>query len=367
MSLVFCPECGSKISSKACVCPQCGYCSSNQLMPISEQENCQFIQPFSCEVNLWNGQTEVVDLSYEDSKSLSKFFSKFENIKQVVPQLAILIEEMAKRKSVLMAKIDPYIQTLIDSGAYKFCIDKSGEILPTIMDETGFKHIVRLEKISQNQDVMQSFNNLSSQAMMVQLMNKIDLIENSIKMIGVDMQNDRIAKAEAAYLKLIQAKKIQDSYLRNIQVLNIVNDSIEARCILMKNFETKLKLIKDHSKKGIIKKLSEPLFKDKTNEAISCFEMIVAITNLVQVECEAYRMQGEINAAKEVLVEFKEFILKNELNNEDVLLLINEHVEHNSEKMVNEFIQIANGINDFEKRLTQNKINFLIEGYSNED
>ena len=34
MGLVYCPECGTKISDKASVCPFCGYRSSTKNMPM---------------------------------------------------------------------------------------------------------------------------------------------------------------------------------------------------------------------------------------------------------------------------------------------------------------------------------------------
>ena len=41
--MVFCPECGSKISSRACMCSKCGYVSVNYVVPISDQESCNYV------------------------------------------------------------------------------------------------------------------------------------------------------------------------------------------------------------------------------------------------------------------------------------------------------------------------------------
>lgn len=38
MSLILCPECGTKISDKARICPHCGFMSDDNLRPISEQD-----------------------------------------------------------------------------------------------------------------------------------------------------------------------------------------------------------------------------------------------------------------------------------------------------------------------------------------
>lgn len=293
MSIIFCPECGSKISNKATNCPHCGFVGDNSSLPICVQENCEFIPCFQYEIEAWNSDGNIIELSYNDNKTLVEYFGKFENIKHTMPEIANAIQQMAKKENILVAKLDPYIKTLIKTGQYKFCKDKAGNILPTLRDNSGFVHNCRLENMQINTNVAQSLSNLSSQAMMVQIMNKIDMLENSIKVIDMDLQNDRIAKAEACWLKLLQARKIQDSFLRNIQVLNVINDSIEARAILMKNFETKLNSLLNHNKSSELEKLTKIKFKPKI-EAQKCMNSLVAITNLVRVECEAYIMQGNM-------------------------------------------------------------------------
>ena len=359
MSIIFCPECGSKISNKAKTCPHCGYTSENSLLPISVQENCDFIPCFQYEIEPWNSNCEIIEISYNDNKTLVEYFGKFENIKHTMPEIANAIQQMAKKENILVAKLDPYIKTLIKTGQYKFCKDKAGNILPTLRDSSGFVHNCRLENMQINTNVAQSLSNLSSQAMMVQIMNKIDMLENSIKVIDIDLQNDRIAKAEASWLKLLQARKIQDTFLRNIQVLNIINDSIEARAILMKNFETKLNSLLSHNNSSELEKLTNIKFKPKV-EAQKCMNALVSITNLVRVECEAYLMQGEYESAKESLKQFKTFIETNKLNDKEVLKLINEYVEFDCTNIVNDFIQISGNIEKLEIHFIENSKNILM-------
>ena len=46
MSMILCPECGSKISDKATMCPHCGFQSNNPLLPISVQDTYENIPVF---------------------------------------------------------------------------------------------------------------------------------------------------------------------------------------------------------------------------------------------------------------------------------------------------------------------------------
>ena len=44
MGLILCPECGARISSKARMCPQCGYFGDDPALPLSEQAPGEIVQ-----------------------------------------------------------------------------------------------------------------------------------------------------------------------------------------------------------------------------------------------------------------------------------------------------------------------------------
>ena len=43
MSLILCPECGTKISDRATKCPHCGFQSADAERPISEQDKYEIV------------------------------------------------------------------------------------------------------------------------------------------------------------------------------------------------------------------------------------------------------------------------------------------------------------------------------------
>ena len=53
MSLILCPECGTKISNKATACPHCGYVSSDSSLPISVQDTYEVVPIFSYDIVEW--------------------------------------------------------------------------------------------------------------------------------------------------------------------------------------------------------------------------------------------------------------------------------------------------------------------------
>ena len=230
MSLILCPECGTKISTKALVCPYCGYSSQNPSLPISEQENYEVLPTLVYEIEQWNPEKNDFPIaSFEDNRNLVQFFSSFKNIQSVLPDLAEIIKTMATDNSVMIAKIDPFIKKMIENGTFTFAIDKSGEILPTIRDSSGFVKQVRLEKTYLNPNITQTISNLNTHIAMAQILEELDFVGNAIQELHIEMQNERIARAESAREKLLQAFAIQNTRLREVAVMTIINAATEEK------------------------------------------------------------------------------------------------------------------------------------------
>lgn len=350
MSLILCPECGNKISDKATNCPNCGFHSADKLRPISEQDKYEIIPIFGYDIDEWKpNRGDLSVISYEDNKSLVQYFGNWETIKLKLPAVAEVISEMATKDHVLVAKMDSYVKKLIADGTYRFSIDKSGEILPTIRDANGFVKQVRLKDMSFSPNLTQSLNNLSTHAAMAQILDKIEFIGDSIREIHIELQNDRLALAESSRDKLKQAQRIQDARLRGIAMLEAINSATDAKRSLMRNFTQNLYFIAERSKKSDFELMIERKgTKEATQKAIDSFQTLVYLTNAVQVECEGYAMLGEYESCKECLEEFKAFIIDNRLDKRDTLLLLNENSSQKKINIVNEFSDIAKRITSFD-------------------
>lgn len=148
VSLIQCPECGSRISEKARTCPVCGYVSFDSLVPISEQETFISIPYVPSDDDRWN----IVPLSQEDNSKIAKFLSKYENLRVVAPGLATAIETLFASKPKLVADIREYTQSLINSGELTFSLDKVGNILPQLKnaDTQKISELIRLKEVSSN-------------------------------------------------------------------------------------------------------------------------------------------------------------------------------------------------------------------------
>lgn len=352
MSMILCPECGTKISDKATKCPHCGFQSADTERPISEQDRYEIVPIFEYDIEEWNpNRGDLSIISYEDNKSLVAYFGKWENIKIKLPAIAEVIGAMANKEHVMIAKMDQYVKGLIDQGVYRFTIDKQGEILPTIRDADGFVKQVRLEDMALTPNLTQSLNNLSTHAVMARILDEIEYVGDAIREIHIELQNDRLAMADSAKDKLKQARRIQDTKLREQYLLEVISSATDAKRVLMRNFSQNKNYVLERSQKSdlqlIMKFRGE---KDVSQKAIDAFQALVYITNAVQTECEGYAMLGEYEPCRECLNEFKTFILENKLNQRDTLLLLNENSSQKKIEVVDEFTDIANRISVFDMR-----------------
>lgn len=361
MSLILCPECGSKISDRATRCPNCGFESEDSSRPISEQDEYERFPFFEYTIEEWDPESETLRVfSYEDNKSFMDYFGNWESIKTKLPAIAEVIISLADKEHVMIAKMDGYVKSLIDKGDYYFTIDKNGEILPTIRDSHGFVKQVRLEDKAMTPNLTNSLNNLSTHAVMAQILDEIEYVGDAIREINIGLQNDRLAMADSSRDKLKQARLIQDSKLRETALIGVVNSATDAKRVLMRNFAHNLSHIEEHANQSDLQLLlSSKSEKDISTKAIDAFQSLIFITNVVQIECEGYAMLGEYGSCRECLIEFKDFIVENKLNQRDTLLRLNENSSQKRIEVVNEFTDIAYRITTFDE--FSNKLDYQLE------
>lgn len=352
MSRILCPECGTKISDKATKCPHCGFQSADPKRPISEQDKYEMVPIFEYDIEEWQpNRGELSIISYEDNRSLIQYFGKWENIKVKLPAIAEVIGAMSGKDHIMVAKMDSYVKDLIDKGIYRLTIDKQGEILPTIRDADGFVKQMRLKDMALTPNLTQSLNNLSTYAVMAQILDEIEYVGDAIREIHVELQNDRLAMAEGARDKLMQARLIQDAKLREAAMLDVIHSATDAKRVLMRNFSQNMYHITEHSQKSDFQMMLDfKGEKDVSRKAIDAFQALVYITNSVQTECEGYAMLGEYEPCKECLEEFKSFIVENKLNERDTLLLLNENSSQKRIEVVDQFTDIAARITAFDPK-----------------
>ncbi len=371
MSLILCPECGTKISNKATMCPHCGYVSNDSLLPISLQDTYEVIPTFTYDIVEWTPtETQTNLVAYEDNRTLVEYLGNWQNIQLRAPSIAKAIEALAKKEKILIADMDSYVKTLIKNGTYRFSIDKKGEILPTIRDAQGIVKQVRLKEMNLTPELANSLTNLQTQAAMARILDEIEYVGDAIRGIHIELQNDRIALAESAKDKLLLASKIQDARLREIALLDVVSSATEAKRVLMRNFSENLKYISEQSQKNDVQLLFEgKKGRDIPQKTADAFQALVLLTNSVQMECQGYALLGEYEASKESLMCLRQFIIDSKLDKRDTLILLNGNTPLQKMNIVNEFTKISKNILSFDgsQQLKGYDVMMLSEGAKDEN
>ena len=349
MTMIQCPECGTRISETATICPYCGYMGKIKRNPISSQAQYEIVPMFKYDIEKWEpNRGDLVEIPANEGRRLFSYFGVWKNIEMKLPAIADAIKSLAHKESYMVADYDEYVAKLIEKGIYKFTVDKNGEILPTIKQGGKIVKQVRLKEMNFSPQLNQALNNLAIYAQLGLILDEIECIGDEIRNIHQELQNDRIALSESAWDKLNQARKMQDARMREATILNAVNTATDAKRIIMRNFADNKRVIEESNKKSTLDKFfSMSGEKDIPIKAADAFQDIVSITNCVQVECEGFAMLGEYAACKESLIEFRAFILDNSLDNRDTLLLLNSSSNTKQGGFIDEFSKISKRIVKF--------------------
>ena len=354
MSRCICPECGARISSKAKACPRCGYTGEDQNLPICEQESYEIVPVLQCEIEEWNPvEAELGSLGYEDNRTIVEYLGNWEKLKVAAPSLAQAILDAAKEEHVLVAKMSPYIKKLIREGRLKLQLDKQGEIMAILRSTERNEWVkqLRLEDMSFAPNVTQSLNHLTNMAMMAQILNEIESVGESVRRVHEELQGDRIALAESAWEKLLQARRMESPALREMATISAIHAATDAKRMLMRGFERSRRFVEQNSGKGELQMLAEfGRKKDLNSMAEDAFQDLVALTNVVRAECEGYAMLEEYENAARSLESFEGFIKQNKLDDRNTLLVLNGALKEKRVTAVEEFSSIAKNIESLRRR-----------------
>ena len=366
MAMIMCPECGTKISDKALSCPQCAFTGENPSQPISEQATYEKHPVFQAEIERWDpklGQivTEYIDISPNTSRKLFKLFAD-PKIFLSIPELGRLIADTLGEKDVeLVAKMPDYIMKLVDEEVLHFRRDANGQIMPFVFDnkEKVFKQ-VRLDWNQVDPDITPTLRHLETQMAISTVLAEVQSLREEIAGIHIELQNDRLALAESAWDKLMQARTIEDARLREMLVVQAITTATDAKRTLMRNFTENMKYLDAHSgkkfvervqDKGMVKAAQETVQGIATNpnrgKAADAFHDLVSIINAVRVEGTGYEILEQDEASKECLIEFRKFIIDNKLDERNTLLVINSNLgvdEKMSSEIINQFSNVAKHI-----------------------
>lgn len=340
---VQCPACGTFVAETATMCPYCGFRGDDPNQPIYKQGEYRPVPVVPCEIVVDDGRSCEIRLSDEDNKNLFRHLADWNWLSTMLPALAETLESIFGGTVHLEAKLPEHIMHMIEEGKLHFATDKNGEILAEVFDERNkiFKQ-VRLEKVVRNDALLPAMQHLETQAALCLVMEKIDEVGRAVQQLGEELQQDRLARIDAALDMFQQACRIKSSRERNEYVREALNEATRAKALLVRNFAQQQRLMEQGGK--------------KSDAALRAMQDYVAIVNAVNVQMQTHMALGQQDAAAYCLQDLNKFIKNYDLDKRDTMLNLVGSVKSknrgdNPEKFVAGSLRIAANVENVAKAL----------------
>lgn len=340
---VQCPACGTFVAETATMCPYCGFRGDDPNQPIYKQGEYRPVPVVPCEIVVDDGRSCEIRLSDEDNKNLFRHLVDWNWLSTMLPALAETLESIFGGTVHLEAKLPEHIMHMIEEGKLHFATDKNGEILAEVFDERNkiFKQ-VRLEKVVRNDALLPAMQHLETQAALCLVMGKIDEVGRAVQQLGEELQQDRLARVDAALDMFQQACRIESSRERNEYVREALNEATRAKALLVRNFAQQQRLMEQGGK--------------KSDAALRAMQDYVAIVNAVNVQMQTHMALEQQDAAAYCLQDLNKFIKNYDLDKRDTMLNLVGSVKSknrgdNPEKFVAGSLRIAANVENVAKAL----------------
>lgn len=345
---VQCPACGTYVAETATMCPYCGFRGDDPSRPIYKQGEYHPVPIVPCEIVVDDGRSCEIRLSDEDNKNLFRHLTDWKWLSTMIPALAETLESMFGGTVHLEAKLPEHIMRMIEEGKLHFTTDKNGEILAEVFDERNriFKQ-VRLEKVVRNDALLPAMQHLETQAALCLVMEKIDEVGRAVQQLGEELQQDRLARVDAALDMFQQACRIESSRERNEYVREALNEATRAKALLVRNFAQQQRLMEQGGK--------------KSDAALRAMQDYVAIVNAVNVQMQTHMALGQQDAAAYCLQDLNKFIKNYDLDKRDTMLNLVGSVKSknrgsNQGKFIDGSLQVAANIESVVKALDAGEV-----------
>lgn len=344
MGMVYCAECGTKISEYADACPHCGFRGSKSTaLTVREKAT---IQPLSwTDASLAKEFDSALPISPLQKAHFDSLFSNSETLMEVAPALFNVLEAMLP-DTIVVAKIPGEVQKLLDEGALKFVTDKNGEILPTIFKDGKMFKQVRLEELAVTPELGKAVVDLQQQAALAEILHEVREVHEAVKEVTTSLQNDRLARVDAVLQQLQQVALISDTRIREAKLLDITSKATEAKYMLMYSFTDGMRFFKSRSgEKGFFEMVMDTKAQKEADERSRVqFQALAALTRAVQLEATTYCLMDEQDAARGSLRQFAGFIEDNDLDDRNTLIMLSQFNMANQKQLISGFVELQKSI-----------------------
>ncbi|WP_143233340.1 hypothetical protein [Actinomyces ruminis] len=244
------------------------------------------------------------------------------------------------RRTVPLADIPRGLQKLIDDGTLTFQFDKTGEILPTLINQhKRYEHTIRLEELTLTPDLAGARANLATQIALNQVLAELDDLRSIIASITEGLQDDRLALVESAWYQFEQARSIRSARQREARLMEAQTRAIDGRTQLTASIRRDLDFLTSKMHPGALQTAKDAINPNSrpTNAATAerLFIALEQVTRATQIEAATYLILGEPEAARTALRQFTRTIEDLDLHEHETLLALNSFTERDMHRVIN--------------------------------
>lgn len=263
---------------------------------------------------------DMPDLATPLLGDIGKDFRKIEDLLYKTPSLINIINQ-DNSKIRLEAVLSKDQMRKLTNGSLKLLSKKDGSLMAALIDPESKKIVANLplKMVKANPELNQAMVGFAMQMQLAQIAEEINSLNLGIENILKGQEDDRLALANTAKQKFLQARLIKKIDLKSALLLQVISDAEESRNLLMLSNRARLKYIIDQPE-GSFKKLFKGDKQEKIDPEINDLKVSLNTINMVSlVQALAYKELGEDESAKESLLYFSDFIEKEYLDSPKII------------------------------------------------
>ncbi len=240
---------------------------------------------------------DMPDLATPLLGDIGKDFRKIEDLLYKTPSLINIISQYDSVDRLEAVLTKDQVRKLA-KGSLNLLSKKDGSLMAALIDPESKKIVANLplKMVKENPELNKAMVGFAMQMQLAQIAEEINSLNLGIENILKGQEDDRLALANTAKQKFLQARLIKNIDLKSALLLQVISDAEESRNLLTE---------------GSFKKLFKGDKQEKIDSEINDLKVSLNTINMVSLlQALAYKELGEDEAAKESLLYFSDFIEK---------------------------------------------------------
>ena len=275
-------------------------------------------QDYSCEVKIHF--SKIPEMAKPLLKRAKNTFRQIEELLYTTPAFINMVKASIPEQAFRAIMTDEQ-KAQLANGTLKLMTKKDGTLMANLVNPKNNKIVstISLENVNLSPVLTEAMTSYATQMQMAQIAEEIHTVQLAIEEVRQGQEYDRLATAYSCQQKFLQALQIRKSELKEMALLRIASDAEDSRNLLMQSQNANLAFIKEQPE-SFWGKLISGANNDKINQRmIEIRESLSAVNMVSLAEAMAYYELGEVDAARQSLQYYANYIENTYLSTEGLV------------------------------------------------